>query len=272
MPKDLNIMGDPELDRIFTEAYRDTMRNVDVVERDKSVRDRIDAFTELFKRDLYSRDLTPAEREAVVAAFRSYIEGADRRAAEEGAKRRRRFTVLGSYALGAAVIGGLILMAVYRPFTPVSAVEERLQSYYERVDEGAGGFSRKYFRTVDRFDRKLGDARTAELRAKMNAEIDENLMEYIQKVESGEIAYYDDARTWAGYFTEREVRKAKRQIVQNALVKGVGEAMGEATESVIQGAKGLIEKAGELIRERGREILDGEQEEPPAEGESSGDF
>ena len=74
--RQFHVMGDPELDLIFTEAYRKTLRRVERTEREKEFRDHVDAMAELFERELSSRDLTPAETREFVQAFKRQIEQA----------------------------------------------------------------------------------------------------------------------------------------------------------------------------------------------------
>jgi ribosomal protein L18 len=81
----------------------------------------------------------------------------------------------------------------------------------------------------------------------MYAELEEHFQELLTKLQNGEIAYIDDARLWANYFPERAEQKARKKMVTNAVVGGVGENIGSAVESILEGAKDIIDRTIDAI-------------------------
>lgn len=247
MKKNLHVSKDPKLNRIFTKAYYATLREVERRERDKTAQDHIEAYVELFERELDSRDLSYEEQRKFVEAFKSQMEHADRLRFQRR-KNRKLFSLIGGGSLAAVALLVFILYAgIKKPFMPLSKVETDLQYYLEKVDAGYGDFSKKYYSNLRRFEGRLGSVKTARYRQDMYTELDEHFQEFLEKLQNGEVAYIDDARRWADYFPEKEERKARKKIATNAIVGGVGENIGEAVKSILDGAKDVIDRTIDAI-------------------------
>lgn len=250
MKKPMQVMNDPNLDRIFTEAFTDTMQRVESRERDKQVKDHIDAFSRLFEEELMAKDLTAAERKEFLDAFKSYVANAERNRALAAADRRRKFwTVFGSVVSTIAVVVGIYVWTA-RPFTPITQVEEDLNEYLMRVDEGYGAYSKRYYRLLDTFERRLGPESVTEYESMMHTELDEQFDALIERLENGEVAYLDDARKWAKYFPDPEEQEARREMAGNAFSQGLGKTVGDSLNTIKEGARGLIDRAAEIIEEK----------------------
>jgi hypothetical protein len=178
------------------------------------------------------------------------------------------------------VLVAVILIGIYRPFTSREAVTMQLDDLYAKVADGNGEYSKKYYRVLDRFDRKLGSETTGAYESRMHSALDAGFQENLALLSSGQISLYDYTREWANYFPEREERKARRQLAQNALVEGVGDAMGEAAQSVINGVRDLVGKGADVVREKalgegadssGDDASDGQTGDSEA-GNGSGSF
>jgi len=240
-----HVMGDPALDLIFTEAYRNTLKKVEKRERDKELRDHVEAMTELFVQELFSRDLTPVERAEFTRAFRKQIEQAEQDLAERRSERRRlrRTGLIIFFSL--VMLSGIVYIARNKPFTPVSRIKAQLSEHFASVESGLGGHAQDYFRILDTYRHKLGDRRVAELEESMYRELDEQFEVLLSRVESGEVAYFDDARKWAGYFPDKEDRKMRRERVDNAVAQWIGRRVDESVDKVLEGAKELLDKVTE---------------------------
>lgn len=243
------IMDDPRLDRIFNDAYAQTMRDAAVAERSKRVGDHVDAFAEIFERELGNRDLTPHERRDLIDQFRTRVLTADAERDRRRRARRRKLSLTTAVVAGAAAIVLSIYLAAYQPFRPIDGVTADLTHYVERVEAGYGEYSRKFFRLLERQDRRLGPTRAQEFQGRMYDALDERFAELVARVEDGRMSYYDDARDWAGYYPEPEERKAKRQIARNARSAGLGVSVGDSVESIVEGAKEIIGRAVDAIKE-----------------------
>ena len=209
----------------------------------------IEAFSELFEQELLNRDLSEAERAAFAVAFRRYITQA---LAEENQRRQQRkrivvFSAAGLTALFLCAALGYLLIA--RPLTPVTKVEAELQFYLGKVETGYGEYAKKYYGSLRRYDRKLGLEKTAEYRERMYAELDEQFLSLLEKIRAGEVVYYDDTRRWANLFPDAEERQARKAQASNAAAQAVGRAVGDSVRSVTDAAKGLLDKAVDLIKQ-----------------------
>lgn len=253
--RSLKAFDDPRLDRAFTQAYYAAMHEVERTERTRAVKDSADAFAAMFAQELEGRDLLPEERRRFVGALRDSIGTFQAQAARRGL-RRRRFALAGGGVF--TVVGLLVLLgylAAARPFASVPAIESELATYRERVQEGYGEYAKRYYRVLDRFERRLGTARVTEHQAAMHGVLDDHFRVLLERVDNGEIAYVDDAYRWSGYYPEREERAGRRSQVQNTLVNAVGQKIGESMDTVIQGARDFLDRA----------IGDLEAEDPPPE-------
>jgi len=240
-------LDDPKLNRIFRKAYQATLKEVERREKRKNVQDHIQAHVELFERELDGRDLSSSEQQAFVNAFKSKMKAAEKRR-ERRRESGKRLLAIGAGSVGAlALLVFVLIVAVRRPFLPLAEVEARLQYYLEKVDDGYGDFSQKFYILLRRQDQRLGPAKTHRYQQDMYAELDENFREYLERLENGEVAYIDDARRWADYFPEREERKARKKMASNAIVGGVGENIGDAVNSILDGAKEIIDRTIDAI-------------------------
>jgi hypothetical protein len=247
MNKDFHVMKDPKMDRIFKRAYYATLKAVERRERDKSVQDHINAYVELFEQELDRRDLTAEEQRAFLEAFETTMKQDDLHR-QKMRKTRKRFFAIGGGSIAVVVLVVFILhVGINRPFMPLPKVEADLQYYLEKVDAGFGEFSENFYTILRRYDGRLGAAKTAQYQKGMYAELEEHFQELLTKLQNGEIAYIDDARLWANYFPERAEQKARKKMVTNAVVGGVGENIGSAVESILEGAKDIIDRTIDAI-------------------------
>ncbi len=76
--KTKTIINNPRLDRIFSEAYRNTMRQVALREQDKHDEDYFKTFADLFEQDLHNRDLSDRERQEFMRAFHKEVTSLER--------------------------------------------------------------------------------------------------------------------------------------------------------------------------------------------------
>ena len=124
-------------------------------------------------------------------------------------------------------------------------------SYYlEQVDGGYGEYSEKYYKLIHIFDDRLGTEKTANYRRQMNAELEEQFDRFIVELAAGEATRYDDARKWAGYFPEREMRKVKKEEAQNALFQGVGAAVGDSVRSILKSVGETLKNTADYIKSK----------------------
>ena len=242
------VINDPRLDRIFSEAYFATLPAIEKAEREKLVKDRIEALSDLFEMDLRAKDLTEAERTSIVDAFKSYVSEMEQRE-EIRSHNRKTYFIFASGGLAFIIVLTLILyIGIRRPFASLAKVEQDLSYYLEQVDGGYGEYSEKYYKTLRIFDGRLGPTKTANYRRQMNAELEEGFDRFIVALESGKVTLYDDARKWAGYFPEREIRKAKKEEAQNALVRGAGGTIGDSVRSILKSVGDTLRKAADYIK------------------------
>lgn len=242
-------MEDPRLDRIFMEAYHKTMGEVEKREWDKRRLDHISAYKELFEKDLLGRDLSSVERQKFLAEFERYITKSIH-TEEERKKNRKTITLISvSSILGACFCGALIYCLVFRPFMPVSKVESNLAYYHEKVEDGYGEYSNRYYSLLRKHERKLGADQATLYRQRMYETLDEHFNTLLVKLENGEVVYFDDARRWAKLFPDREEQKARKQQASNAVTQGFGHTIGESVKTVTDGVKNLIDKALNAIQD-----------------------
>lgn len=249
MKKTLNVIKNPRLDRIFTEAYQNTMKQVAVREQHKHDADFYDTFSQLFEKELYNRDLTAEERQDFMATFHQEVETLHKRT-EERQKRRKRVMMIGGPSLLAAVVLCFSLyVAVARPFMPVSKITEQLDYYQVKVEEGYGSYSQKFYRLIDRRGSKLPAGTEAEYRSSMYETLDNQFDTTIEKLEAGEVRYYDDAKKWASRFPEAEERSDRKEQAENSFKKGLGTAVGNTIDDVKESARNFFQKAGDFIKD-----------------------
>ena len=249
MKKTLNVIRNPRLDKIFSEAYRNTMRDVALREEDKHNADYHQIFSELFEKDLYNHDLTSEERAEFMEVFHREIVTL-RKSDEENRRKRRRFMFIGGSSLaGILLLSFGLWVAAARPFMPVSKIITQLDYYLEKVDDGYGSYANKFYRLVDQQGRKLPGGAEVGYRDAMYDSLDGHFDETIASLESGEVRYYDDAKKWASRFPEAEERKDRKELADNAFKKGLGAAVGETLDDVKEGAKNLLERAGDFIKD-----------------------
>ena len=122
MKKTLHVIRNPRLDRIFTEAYRNTMNEVALREKDKHDADYYQIFSELFEKGLYNHDLSSEERGEFMEVFHREIATLRQQDEESRRKKKRIVFIGGSSLLGALVLSFALYTAIARPFMPVSRV------------------------------------------------------------------------------------------------------------------------------------------------------
>ena len=247
--KTLHVINNPRLDRIFSEAYRNTMKKVAVREQTKHDEDFFKTFSDLFEQDLYNRDLTAEERREFMTAFHREITSLEEDAENRQEKKKKAYLIGGSALFGALVIFFSIYIAVARPFMPVGKVTSELDYYLEKVDDGYGSYAKKFYRLIDSQGHKLAIGAESAYRADMYNTLEDHFDETIGRLEAGEIRYYDDAKEWASRFPEAEERTDRKEIADNALNEGLGEAFGETLDEVKEGAKEFFKNAADFIKD-----------------------
>ena len=140
---------------------------------------------------------------------------------------------------------GIIYVGTAKPFTPISRVTTELDEDIQKVRSGYGSYAEDYYKTLDTYRHRLGPDRVREYDEAMYDELDTQFEELLGLVEAGEVTYYDDARKWAGYFPEKDDRKARRSRADGAMAKWIGRTVDESVDKVLEGAKELLEKATE---------------------------
>jgi len=241
------IMDDPVLDTLFAEAYREALARVGGLEHEKRLADHVDAYAELFERDLAARDLSAEERRELVAAFRARLASVREEKARLRARTRKRALVGGLIAACVLATGGVYLAAA-QPFKAAAEIERELDSYYAKVDAGTGAYAKRYFALLAKHGGKLPAGKAADYDVTMRTELDEHFDEYLARVVVGELRYADDAKAWAKLFPEKEEREARYRKVDNAFQAGMGKAVGATWDAVKKEAGSLFEEAGEAVK------------------------
>ncbi|HOZ73404.1 MAG TPA: hypothetical protein PK179_12885, partial [Spirochaetales bacterium] len=241
------VMDDPVLDRLFTEAYRDALARVGGLEQEKRLADHVEAYAELFERDLDARDLSDSERREMVAAFKRRL--ASVREERDALRRRRRGRALIGGLIAACVLatGGLYLASA-QPFKAAAEIERELGLYYAKVDAGTGAYAKRYFALLAKHGSKLGSVKAEDYGRSMRAELDEHFNEYLDRVVAGELQYADDAKAWAKLFPDKEEREERYRAVDNAFQAGLGKAVGATWDTVKKETGSLFEEAGEAVK------------------------
>lgn len=247
--KTKTVINNPRLDRIFSEAYRNTMRQVALREQNKHDEDYYKTFKELFEEELRTRDLSAEERREFMSAFHREVTTLEENAKGRSEKRRKAFLIGGSALLAALVLSIGIYLGVAKPFMPVSKVTANLDYYLEKVEDGYGSYAKKFYRLIDRQGNKLAVGVESEYRSDMYTTLDDHFDDTIDRLEAGEIRYYDDAKDWASRFPESEERADRKAIAENALKAGLGTSFGDTLEEVKEGAKNFLENAVQAIRD-----------------------
>ena len=155
MKKTLNVINNPRLDRIFSEAYRNTIQQVAVREQDKHDTDYYENFSELFEKELYNRDLSSEERSEFMAAFHREVESLHRKENVDRSRRRKILLVGGSSLIGVLALVFAIYTGIAKPFMPAEKVVTQLDYFHGKVEEGYGSYARKFYGLLDQQGRKL---------------------------------------------------------------------------------------------------------------------
>ena len=245
----MQVMQNPRLDKIFTDAYKSTMKKIEVREADKHASDYLSTLSSMFEQDLYNRDLSQDERREFMQAFHNELENRHHHSIEAAQKRRKGLIIAGSSTVGALALSFGIFTATARPFMPLPKIESQLEYYLEKVEEGFGSYSKKFYALADKQSRKLPDPAESQYRDDMYDAIERHFNEAVTKLESGEMRYRDDAKQWASRFPDAEERKDRKEQADNAFKQGLGTAVGDSLEDVKEGAKELIQKAVEFIKD-----------------------
>ena len=245
----MKIINNPRLDKIFSDAYRNTMKKVSLREQSKESEDFYKTFSDLFEQDLYNRDLTSAERQEFMTAFHREIASLQDNERTRLEKNKKRYLIGGSALLFVLALSFAIYVAAARPFMPVSKITGDLDYYLEKVEDGYGSYAKKFYSLIDKKGNKLSVQTESAYRSDMYNTLDDHFDETILRLEEGEVRYYDDAKAWAGRFPDAEERTDRKEAAENALKKGLGTAMGDTLEDVKEGAKNLFKKAGDFIKD-----------------------
>ena len=244
-----------EPEKQFTEAYFKTMAEADDLETNKNKADKLEILSELFEQELQQKDLTEEERQELVARYRNYIIKNETRQKKLRTTRNKiiKFRLL--TVLSAIGIAMLIYINTYYPFTAVSEIEESLNYYVSQVDNGYGAYSEKFYASLDKYGFKLNKMQIGQYNEKMHRELEENFNALIEKLESGEIRYYDDAKEWASYFPEEEERLAKEEMVDNALGKGVSKTIDDGVNKLFDGTGNILKRTWKTIKQGAGDLL-----------------
>ncbi len=249
MKKTLNVINNPRLDRIFSEAYRNTMKQVALREQDKHDSDYYGTFSDLFEKELYNRDLSSEERNEFMAAFHREIEALHRQEDVRHERQKKLFLVGGSSLLGVLALSFAMYIAIARPFMPTERIIQQLDYYQEKVEDGYGSYTRKFYGLLDQQGRKLTEGAGADYRVSMYQTLDQHFAETVTRLEAGEVRFFDDAKKWASRFPDAEERTDRKDQAENAFKKGVGAAIGNTLNEVKEGAKNIFQKAADFVRE-----------------------
>ena len=240
-------------ERVFAEVYRDTMARVDMLEREKRKSDELEAYVEIFEQELDGRDLQTKERAALVEAFKTKLARAERENRDTllRMRSRRRRIVLG--LTGAIVIAVGLVFIRYRPLTPIDSVRADLDFYIERVEAGNGEYADDFYKTLQRFNLRISEPVEELYRERMYRVLDRGFAEVLERLKSGDLTLLDDARRWAKFFPDSAERKARRELVDDARIKGVGGALQNVIERAGEIISETADKAADWIEERTRE-------------------
>ena len=145
-----------------------------------------------------------------------------------------------------AVAAFCLFVLIYHPFKPLDEVRNELDTYVERVEAGSGAFADDFYRILDRYDRRLADPVVETYRLRMHEILDERFDELLARLRAGDLTLLDDARKWAKLFPEKAERKTRKELVDNAGVKGVGGAV----RNILDGLKEAGEDAAEWVQEQ----------------------
>ena len=249
MRKTLNVINNPRLDRIFSEAYRNTIRQVAVREQDKHDADYYENFSALFEKELYNRDLSSEERGEFMAAFHREIESLHRKEDADRARRKKLILVGGSSIIAVLVLTFAMYTAIAKPFMPTTKVVAQLDYYHGKVEEGYGSYARKFYGLLDQQGRKLPSGAQATYENSMYETLDGHFSETVAKLEAGEVRFFDDAKKWASRFPDTEEQADRKDQAENAFKKGLGTAVGDTLEDVKEGARNVFQKSADFIRD-----------------------
>ena len=241
------VMGDPVLDRIFGEAYADTMRQAATLERDKRLADNIGAFVEMFEDELSGRDLSATERDHLVREFRRRLDSADKVRDKRKIAHKNRNRAWATIAGGFAVLAFITLLITFRPLKPMETITADLDHYIAEVDDGKRDYAKDFYKLIDRYERRLGDNQVDSYRNEMYRVLDERFNEILEKVVAGNITFADNARRWAKSFPEKAEQRIRKELIEDATLGAVGEAVkkgfGRAVDWLQGVADSIIDKA-----------------------------
>ena len=184
-----------------------------------------------------------------MSAFCREIKSLQEREEERLQKNKKRLLIGIPALIGVLAFFFSVYVAAVKPFMPVSKITSDLDYYLEKVEDGYGSYSKKFYRLIDKQGKKLPVGTESAYRSDMYTALDDQFDEAIEHLEAGEVRYYDDAKAWASRFPEAEEQADRKEVAENALKKGLGTAVGETLEDVKEGARNLFKKAGDFIRD-----------------------
>ena len=151
--------------------------------------------------------------------------------------------------LSVLLLSFAIYVAVAKPSVPAKRVTTDLDYYLEKVEDGYGSYSKKFYRLIDKQGKKLSVETGVTYRSDMYNTLDDHFDETVVRLEAEEVRFFDDAKAWASRFPEAEERTDRKEIAENALKKGLGTAVGETLEEVKEGAKNFFRRAADFIKD-----------------------
>ena len=249
MKKTMQVIKNPRLDRIFSEAYRNTINLVALREQDRHNYDYYKEFATLFEKELYNRDLSADERSEFMEAFHREVKTIQEKIDTRKSKRKKMFFIVAGSAFALLLTGLSLFIAINRPFMSEAVVIEKLEHYQTKTEEGFGSYSKKFYQLLNQQERKLPDTAAYEYRENMYETLDGHFDENIAKLEAGEMRFYDDAKQWAARFPDSGERVDRKEMAENAMRKGIGTAVDETLDTVKKGARNFFQKTADFVKD-----------------------
>ena len=148
------------------------------------------------------------------------------------------------------LVAGALFFLRYRPLTPIDSVRSDLDFYIERVEAGNGEYADDFYDTLRRFDLRIAKPDEVAYRERMYRVLDRGFADVLERLKDGDLTLLDDARRWAKFFPDSAERRARRQLVDNASLTGVGGALQNIVERAGTFITETADKAADWIEER----------------------
>ncbi len=248
MKKSIRVIDDPRYDRLYKQAYAETLKEVEHIERTKEIQDYTGAFLDIFRDELEQKDLTPSERDMLIQILQERLIDPERTLSIQRARKKRVINITLAVLGSVAALSVFIYVLQYRPFTSYEKITTDLTYYLEKVDKGFSGYARKYYNALDDYKRRLSPAELEHYNREMYTILDAHFTTTLESLESGTLSLYDDAKDWAKSFPEAEEQKARKEMVDNTMSTAVGRKARETYEAAKEEAGTFFEKVVEGIK------------------------